>query len=314
MNKNVYVRDIILGQKLVDEPFSLRELEEKLSRQGKKYYNVVFGDKTGEVRGKVWTENIPKIEKGLKIGDIVYVTGEVQEYNAKPQLIAEKLTKALDFPPDEFLEVTSRDRKQMSEDLSIAIDGISNLHLKELATKIFKSELRDKIVNYPAAEYVHHGYVGGLLEHLWEMQQISKGFREIYKIDYDLLLVGILTHDIGKIEEYEFTGTAIVRTTDGMLIGHLNQGILIVDNLIKQIKDFPPDLRVKVLHMIISHNGSKELGSPMPPHTLEGLALFLLDKSSADMNMAVKDIERGLETGSDFTEYNRWLKSSMYLG
>jgi 3'-5' exoribonuclease len=315
MKKSVFIKGISLGQKLNSEPFALREFEEKISRQGKKYLNIKFADKTGEVRGKVWTENLKNCEEDLKVGDIVFVSGEVQEYNEKLQIMAEKLVKAKDFPLDEFLETTTRNRDLMIDDLNDAIENITNPSLQELAKKIFSGSNKDKLVNYPGGEYVHHGYVGGLLEHIWEMHRVSKGFAEIYpKIDDDLLLIGILTHDIGKIEEYEFTGTAIVRTKEGKLIGHLTQGVLLVEAIIKQIKGFPEELKLKVLHLIISHNGSKEAGSPVMPQTLEGLALFLLDKSSADMNMAIKQIERGADSASDFTDYNKWLKSSMYLG
>lgn len=313
--KEVFVKDVRIDQKVYNEPFSLRELEVKASRAGKTYYNIKLGDKTGEIRGKVWTENMSNVDSNLSIGDIVYVTGQIQEFNSNVQIIADSIRLAKDFPADEFLETTKRDRSNMASDLDDAFNNISNPYLKELALTVWNGELKDRMMNYPAGEYVHHGYVGGFLEHIWEMWQLAKSYINIYeKLDKDLVLVGILVHDIGKMEELEITGTSIERTFEGKLIAHLSMGLIYVEKLISKIENFPEILRAKVLHIIISHNGSVEFGSPVKIQTLEAYVVWLVDKSSADMNMATGQITKDLGISGLFSGYNKWLGTSMYQG
>ena len=196
MPKTISVSDLRIGNTLNNEAFALREFEQKVSRQGKTYYNVALSDKTGEVRGKVWSENMVNVAQGVVVGEIVAVTGEIQEYAGKPQIIIEKIAKVENMAPEEFLPVTSRDRSQMTNDLEEEIHKTINPYLKNLLEKFWNdSEFKDKFINYPAGMYVHHGYVGGLLEHVWEMWQLSQPYLKIYhKIDRDLYFTSLFLH------------------------------------------------------------------------------------------------------------------------
>ncbi len=314
MQKKNNITDLQLDQKLIDEPFALLELEKKLSKQQKPYFNIELGDKTGRIRAKAWTEAIPNIDTNAKNGDIVAITGKVQEYAGKPQIIVEKLEVVDDIAPEEFLVVTTRDRDQMMSDLSSEISKTKNPHLKKLLELFWNNdEYRDKFVNFPAAEYVHHGYVGGLIEHVWEMNELSKPYLKLYpNLDRDLLFTGIFFHDVGKLNELDIVGATIIRTNSGRLVAHIGQGLLFVDKLISQIPDFPEDLKNKVYHMILSHQGSLEHGSPVVPQLIESLVLSQIDDASASMNQAVKHIEKEYQTGNDFTDYHKWLKRSFY--
>ncbi|OGC52181.1 hypothetical protein A2982_01690 [candidate division WWE3 bacterium RIFCSPLOWO2_01_FULL_39_13] len=316
MNKTVSIADLKTDQKIAGEAFVLKEFETKQSRVGKSYYNLKLGDKTGDILGKVWTENLSNCERGLAIGDIISASGYIQEYAGKPQFIVESMKKLIDAAPEEFLPVTSRDRSRMKQDLEDEITKIKNPYLKKLLDAYWPNpDNRDKFTNFPAAEYVHHAYVGGLLEHTWEMLKLSKPFFEIYPgLDWNLFFTGLFFHDIGKLEEYDIVGAAIVRTTPGKLVGHITQGIVLLHEMIEEIPDFPKSLRDKLFHLIISHQGSLEYGSPVVPMTLEALILSFVDTNSADMNQAIKHIEKGLHTGEEFTEYHKWLKRSFYQG
>lgn len=312
--KSVYLKDIRVGMKVDKEPFVLQEYEVKNSKQGKQYYNVKFGDRTGELRGKVWGENMPNCDKDAKVGDIVSVTGTIQEYAGKPQIIVDSFVVANDFPVEEFLPTTSRNRESMIEFIDNAIRSVKNEYYRKLLLLFWDNpQFKDLYVNYPAAEYVHHGYVGGLLEHVWEMWKLTQPFFELYPmLDKDLLFTGLFFHDVGKIEELEIRGATIVRTKAGRLVAHIGQGLLIVDRLVQSIEDFPIDLRDKLYHLILSHQGELEYGSPVKPQMLEAIVLNMVDMNSANMNQATKHLENDRSTG-EFTDYHKWLKRSLLI-
>ena len=315
MKKTINITDLTIDQKIIDECFALNEFEKKISRQDKPYYNIVLSDKTGEIRGKLWSEGAEISDLNVNIGDIVCLSGTIQEYNGKPQIIVEKMIPCKDIAPEEFLPITSRDRSEMTATISDAIDATANPYLKKLLLAFWQdNNYKDRYVNFPAGEYVHHGYVGGLLEHVWEMWQLSQPYLQIYKVlDRDLFFTGLFFHDVGKIEELDIVGATIIRTTSGRLVAHIGQGLMILDRLItNSVPDMPQDLREKLYHMILSHQGELEMGSPIKPQTLEALVLSLVDKCGADMNQATKHIEKNINTGQEFTDYHKWLGRSFY--
>jgi 3'-5' exoribonuclease len=316
ITKNLSIKDLQINSKFNREYFVLRDLEKKSSRQDKSYYNFQIADKTGELRGKVWSENMPFVDADLRVGDIVVVSGEVQEYAGKPQIIATEIKKSSDMAPEEFMPVTSRDRSEMLAVLENEIKNIKNPYLKGLLNIFWNDQKwKDLYLNYPAGEYVHHAYVGGLLEHVYEMLELSRPFFRIYpNLNWDLFFCGLLLHDVGKLEEFEVQGATIVRTFDGKMLGHIVQGALIVDRIINKIDGFPSDLKTKLLHLILSHQGSLEFGSPVKPLMLESLILSYVDVNGAEMNQATKHIEKALDPGDNFTEYHKWLGRSLWIG
>src|SRR3990167_6951775 len=257
MAKTVTISELRVDQRLQDEAFSLKEFEKKISRQGKYYYNLLLGDKTGEIRGKLWSENVDSSLVSLTPGEIVSITGYLQEYAGKPQIIAEKISVVTNMAPEEFLPVTSRDRTKMRDDLESAMISVSNPHLKQILDLFWNNDAnRDSYLNFPAGMYVHHGYVGGLLEHVWEMWQLSQPYLKIYhKIDRDLYFTGLFLHDVGKLEELDIVGASIVMTKEGNLLGHISQGVLTIQKQIDEISNFPEDIKHKLFHMILSHQG-----------------------------------------------------------
>ncbi len=316
MAKTVTISELRVDQRLQDEAFSLKEFEKKVSRQGKYYYNILLGDKTGEIRGKLWSENVDSSLESLTAGEIVSISGFIQEYAGKPQIIVEKINIVTNMAPEEFLPVTSRDRSKMQEDLESAMNAVSNPYLKQIIDLFWKTDSnRDSYVNFPAGMYVHHGYVGGLLEHVWEMWQLSQPFLNIYaNLDKDLYFTGLFFHDVGKLEELNIVGATIVMTTEGSLNGHIAQGVLKVQSLIDQVPDFPTDLKSKLFHLILSHQGHLEYGSPVKPMMVEAMILSMVDSNSADMNQATKHIEKQVDTEDDFTDYHKQLGRSLYKG
>jgi 3'-5' exoribonuclease len=311
---NIQINELEIGKKIESCFYVLKEFEMKISRQDKPYYNVKLGDKTGEIRGKMFNLPANIKESDLRVGDIVVVDGMVQEYAGAPQLMVNDIAKASTAAPEDFLPVTSRDRATMIEAIEHEIDITTNPHLKSLLQNFWnKKEYKDKMVHFPAAEYVHHAYVGGLLEHVYEMNEMVKPFYKLYpNLDRDLLFTGLFFHDVGKLEELDIVGATIVRTAPGKLIAHIGQGLLLVDRLINEMHEFPELLKDKLFHLILSHQGELEFGSPIRPQMLEALVLSFVDNNSAFMNQAVKHIEKNLPSGEDFTDYHKWLGRSLW--
>ena len=169
------------------------------------------------------------------------------------------------------------------------------------------------IKNAPAAETIHHAYVGGYIEHINEMLDLAKATAKNYPdLDFEVLLVGVLLHDIGKTRELNVNHT-IYRTVEGYLLGHLSIGLIMVSDAIGKIKDFPDELRIKILHLIVSHHGKLEYGSPMLPMTREAHALCHIDDLSTKVNIADKYIAKNQESGQDFSDRHFALESKLYL-
>ena len=242
---NIQINELEIGKKIESCFYVLKEFEMKISRQDKPYYNVKLGDKTGEIRGKMFNLPANIKESDLRVGDIVVVDGMVQEYAGAPQLMVNDIAKASTAAPEDFLPVTSRDRATMIEAIEHEIDITTNPHLKSLLQNFWNNkEYKDKMVHFPAAEYVHHAYVGGLLEHVYEMNEMVKPFYKLYpNLDRDLLFTGLFFHDVGKLEELDIVGATIVRTAPGKLIAHIGQGLLLVDRLINEMHEFPELLK-----------------------------------------------------------------------
>ena len=316
MQNNIQIVDLEIGKNIEGCFYVLKEFERKISRQEKPYFNVKLGDKSGEIRGKLWSLPAGMTEQSLSVGDIVVVSGLIQEYNGAPQIMINSIEKATGAAPEDFLPITSRNRGDMAHALEVEIEKTQNPHLKKLLQTFWQNqELKDKFANFPAAEYVHHGYVGGLIEHVYEMNEMTKPFLSLYpNLDRDLLFAGLFFHDIGKLEELDIVGATFVRTTEGKLVAHIGQGLLMVDRMVTQIPDFPQLLRDKLYHLILSHQGELEFGSPIKPQMLEAMVLSFIDNNSAFMNQAVKHIEKNIHTGDHFTDYHKWLGRSLWQG
>lgn len=314
MNKTVSISDFNVNQKISQVPFALKELELKTSQQNKPYYNALIADKTGEIRARIFPESFSRVDTNASVGQIVLIDGAVSEYLGKLQLVIDSMRVTTEMAPEEFLPITSRDRSEMMEELMGEVEKIKDPNLKSLHEAFWGDQSnKDLFFNYPAAEMVHHAYVGGLLEHTWEMYTLSKPFIKLYpQLDWELLFTGLIFHDIGKLEELEIVGATISRTTSGKLVAHISQGLLIIDRMINSLPDFPEELRNKLFHLILSHQGKLEFGSPVQPQMLEAMVLSFVDVNSAELNQATKHIEKNLSNGDEFTERHKWLGRGIY--
>ncbi len=279
------------------------------------FLKLVLADATGNIEGRVW-DGACDVAGLFDEGDIVMVEGYVSEYNGLQINIVniEKYEDNVDLAL--FQQSTQKDRKEMVKRFNELIQSVEDTYLKKLLLSIFNDKNTYwAFINSPAAQRIHHAYIGGLLEHSLEVAQICELIASEYKdiINRDLLITGALLHDIGKIKEYNFSSISFEMTDIGKLIGHLVIGKEMVDEKIREIPDFPKELQLSISHMIISHHGEKQWGSPEVPKTIEAFALFHSDLLSARLNQFSGLLDKHTDSESPWTPWDKFLERSAYM-
>ncbi len=307
--KQIFISDLGKGQVVEGETFAIKFYKRTASRSNKPYVDLELADKTGAIRAKIWTDSLKNCEDS-KEGDIVKIKGVVEEFAGSLQIIINKLSVVKDYDLGDFLQKSENDSETMFLEIKEKVDLVKNPHLKKLLANILEDEKFVKKFKEAAAAYrVHHAYVGGLLEHIIECLSLSEAVVEKYpKLNKDLLIAGIILHDIGKVYEYKIS-TTITFSTEGKLLGHIFIGAELVKN--KAPKDIPEALLNEILHIILSHHGEEAFGSPVRPMTPEAVTVHALDLASKDIHMAYIAIHQGILT-QDFTPYHRQLGTELY--
>jgi len=315
--KERFVRDLSIGDRVVD--FFLvrrKELEWFRDRTRGQFLTLVLMDRTGEILARVW-EKGPTLAETFDEGDVVKVRGVVQEYQGRRQLIVERLRPAQpeEFVWEDFLPSTERDVEAMWRTVEEAIEGLENPHLQALCRAIFGDEaFVERFKRAPAARRVHHAYLGGLLEHVAELLVMARTLCRLYpEVDSDLLTAGILLHDIGKVQEFDYQ-REIAYSDAGRLLGHILLGDEMLMAHIARLDGFPEELALRLRHMVVSHHGRYEWGSPRRPKTLEACALHQLDNLVAQVNRFRQLILHRPDLTKPWTEYDTLLRRYLYVG
>jgi 3'-5' exoribonuclease len=292
----------------VSAVFLLKEKSLAQSKVGKKYLTLTLSDRRGDIEGKLWDE-AEIVDGQLERMMPVHVEGVVTVYRERPQITVRTI-RMLQWTEDLASRLVPTSRFEVGElltGLDRVLATLSDPHLKALAETIRRDEvLMTRFSAVPAAKMMHHAYLRGLLEHTLSMLQIAAFAADHYGrmfpglVDRDLLLVGTLLHDVGKIREYRFE-RGIDITTEGRLVGHLVLGIELLDGLLAKLPDFPTELAQRLKHLIVSHHGDPEKGAPVSPITLEALLLHLVDYMDSQVNGVATLL---LQAGED--EYTAW--------
>ncbi|MCX5831858.1 MAG: HD domain-containing protein [Deltaproteobacteria bacterium] len=311
--KNIYIRDIKSGDKVGDY-FLVAEKNLAFSQKGAPYLNVRLKDKTGELDGKIW-DNAREWDKAFKKGDIVRIEARSANYKNVIQLSIMELKKAADedITLSDYLPAARRDGGEMLAELMIIVESVDNPHLKALLNAFFRDEeIADLFKRAPAAKGFHHIYLGGLLEHTLSVARLLDLACAQYEgIDRDLLLTGGILHDIGKIYELSY-GRTVDYTDEGRLVGHIVMGAEMVDKRIAALEDFPAHLALKLRHVMLSHHGDLEYGSPKRPKTVEALIVHFMDDLDAKVNAFQEFIAAAPDDESGWTPYHRLLERFIY--
>ena len=276
--KETYVRDLQPNQVVVSS-FLVQSKELRVKKTGESYLALALSDKTGAVDAKMW-DNVEQVESTFEREDFVKIKGAVQVYRNKPQVTVHRLRRLEERDVDlaDYFPRSARDPEEMWEELQQVVAAVGNVWLKELLTRILSDpDIAVRLKLAPAAKTMHHAYLGGLLEHVLSLCRLTKLVVQHYtEIDQDLVLTGVVLHDLGKIYELSYT-RAFGYTTEGQLLGHMIQELEIVHRALAGMPDFPRPLQVLVEHLIISHHGQYEFGSPKLPMFPEALLLHYID-------------------------------------
>lgn len=293
----------------VSDVYLVKTKNAALTKNGKEYLNITLQDKTGVADAKVWEPNSPGIND-FDVMDYVYVEGNVTVYNGVNQLSIQRLSVAKEgeYEPKDYLPTSGRDILDMRKELEADIQSVKDPNLKRLLSLLFleDSDFYREFSVHSAAKSVHHGYVGGLMEHTLSVASICSYFGSHYPdLNRDLLLTAALCHDIGKVREL----TAFPRndySDEGQLIGHIVIGYEMLMQVIRQIPDFPETLAAELGHCILSHHGELEYGSPKRPALMEAMALAFADNVDAKLQ-TMREALSGAEKSGRANENGGWI-------
>jgi 3'-5' exoribonuclease len=302
----IFVNQLQRGQ-AVETTFLVREKTLAKTKAGLPYLSLRLGDRTGEIEGRIW-ENVQEFSPLFEKDDFIKVRADVDEFQGALQLRISKLRRLDESEVflEEFLPQTSQDIEAMLKDLKAVCQGVQNPFLRTLLELFLTDEsFLAKFKLAPAAKTLHHVYLGGLLEHTHALVQLILLVGPRYRgVNMDLLITGGILHDIGKIDELSFH-RSFDYTDAGRLVGHILLTAERVEKKIQEIPDFPEPLAMQLKHILLSHHGEYDFGSPRRPKTLEALLLHHLDDLDAKMNGFWTWIEKEKDLPSRWTSFHR---------
>ena len=314
------IKQLREGTQVHKQFFRVRSVETRTTKAGKPFLSLILGDKSGTLKARVWSDILDKCPGPFVPGDDVAVQGKVEVYQGEPQLIVKYIktvntlqSKDLqDYDPELLDLATPYDREQMWQELRELAATEINPPLRDLVLNLLDRN-RDALLVCPAARMYHHPYLGGLLEHTWGVARNTLRSLTVYAdLNQDLALAGAILHDLGKIKEIA-NPAAPELTVPGQLLGHIVLGWEMVREEARALAFSDPNLLVQLEHIILSHHGAVEFGSPVPPKTREALLVYFLDDLDAKLKMMGQHLESDTGEG-DFTSYHRRLERSLYKG
>ena len=292
--------------------------ELRAGRSGSELLFLSLQDATGQVIAKVMSD-VDRYKQEFDAGEFVRVEGRASNYNGRVELVLSTIRRVNPdqdrregFREEDAVLSAPRPIDEMWAELEGHLQGVKNNHIRVLLNRIV-ADHQEQLRVWPAAQVIHHAYRGGFLEHITKMAEVGRSVSQAYGADWDLVLAGIILHDIGKLQELGYEGGAGSYTRDGNLVGHIALGIVMVREAINGISGFPDDLRSQIEHLIASHHGVREHGSPVEPKTVEAFILASIDELDARLNQVRKAIAED-PGDEEFTAWNKRLGRVFYKG
>jgi 3'-5' exoribonuclease len=285
--------------------YLIKEKRTGTTRNGNAFLGLMLSDQSGSIDAKIW-DRAEKFGSLFSEGDIVHIEGETESYRNQLQVRINSLRPCEeDVDPSLFIESSPFDPSEMMASLKEILQTVKDIHLRRIIDKFLDDKtFTARFRKAPAAKNFHHSYISGLLEHTLSVCRLSVEVAKLYPhMDRDLLVTSAYLHDIGKTRELSFK-VKIDYTDEGRLLGHLVLGAEMIDEKIKKLKGFPYDLSVRLKHVVLSHHGQYEFGSPKRPKFLEAVTLHMLDDMDAKINGLGLYMERDRSDGS-WTDFNR---------
>jgi 3'-5' exoribonuclease len=302
--KSPYVSELQPNQ-IVTATLLVQHKDVRQKKTGEPYLSLTLGDRTGDVDARMW-DNAAEVMDTFDRDDFLKVRGLLQVHQGRLQLTVHKLQKQSPETVDQtdFFPASTRDPEEMFGELKGVVAGINNPCLRALLEGFFNdSDIARRYKIAPAAKSVHHAFLGGLLEHVLSMCSVAKLLGAHYRdVDMDLLLAGVMLHDVGKIHELTYD-RSFGYSTEGQLLGHIVIGTRMIDDKIRAVPGFPERLRTLLQHMILSHHGELEFGSPKVPLFPEALLLHHIDNMDSKMECMRAFVEKDRLVDGCWTTY-----------
>jgi 3'-5' exoribonuclease len=311
-----FINQIEPGE-VIDGIYMVKDPILRSTTRGDLYIAMFLGDRTGQLNGRMW-QATEEIYKALPKPGLIHIQGRSELYQNNLQIVVNSVSvvDASKVDLEDFLARTDKDTDKMFEEVKKIVGGIKNPQLKALVGEFLAdAELMEKFRNSPAAVKIHHDYLGGLLEHTHNMLRVAMAILPLYpQVQADLVLAGIFLHDMGKTEELSYE-MAFSYTDSGQLIGHIAQTLIMVNKKADALKDKGASIDKQILdalgHIILSHHGEYEFGSPKLPATPEAFMVYYIDDLDAKVSQVTIAIEN--EPGeSDWTAWKSALQTRLY--
>jgi 3'-5' exoribonuclease len=310
--KSPFVSDLKPNQ-VITTTFLVHGKDVRQKKSGEPYLSLLLGDRTGDVDAKMW-DNVAEVMETFERDDFVKVKGLLQVFQNRLQLTIHKMSRVLDGDVNfaDYFPASQRDPEEMFAELRGIVAGIGNPQLRALLDAFMDDAPLARMYRIaPAAKHVHHAYLGGLIEHVLSLCNLARMMAAHYSyIDIDLLLTGVILHDIGKVAELTYD-RSFGYSSEGQLVGHIAIGLRFLHEKLQRLPDFPPKLRVLVEHMILSHHGELEYGSPKLPQFPEALLLHHLDNLDSKMECMRALVAKDRLVDGCWTSYNASLERSV---
>jgi 3'-5' exoribonuclease len=309
-----YVNDIKENEQ-VDSLFLVKEKFSGVTKTGNAYLKLKLVDRSGEIEGRIWTL-AETFAESFEKDDFVHVIGKAVSFQEHLQLNITHIGKVgeEEILFSDFFPSAEKDVDEMFQSLLDISQQIKNPHLSRLLQLFWEDESFTKRFKMaPASKWLHHNYLGGLLEHTLSLVQlVLKNVGHYNALNLDLLLTGSILHDLGKVDELTYQ-RSFDYSDEGRLLGHIILGIEKMEDKIRQLPDFPKDLSTLLKHLLLSHHGQYIWGSPKRPMTLEAVMLHYLDDMDAKMNGIQQFIKKRVPDGSKWSAYHRTFEQYFYI-
>ncbi len=305
----------------IEEIYLVTEKQLRANRNGNLYLQLELRDRTGAITGRLWNAG-EHLFRSFEESDFLRIKGKVQLFQGALQMILSQLERVTDQDVDlaDFLPHTEHDVSKLYERLRGVLMRLDNHHLRALVECfLMDDEFVQAFCKVPAGIRNHHAYLGGLLEHVVSLLDAADRVLPLYpQVDRDLLLTGIFLHDVGKVRELSY-GRVFSYTDPGQLVGHLVIGVEMLNEKVVRVPEltgepFPAELLLRLKHMILSHHGTYEFGSPRLPMTPEAIALHYLDNLDAKVHSFTRDIREDRNQASAWTPFNQALQRRLFKG
>jgi 3'-5' exoribonuclease len=298
----------------VDETYLVSSKQVSTAKNGVVYLSLKLVDKTGEIDGRLW-DNAEETAGKFERDDFVRIKGIVANYQGSLQVKMKGLEKVNDSQVDmsNFLQSSPRDPEEMTRELQAIAAGLANAHLRQFMNAFLEDKtFMEAFKRAPAARSLHHNTIGGLMEHILELVSLCRDIAKHFPgVDTDLLAVGAFIHDIGKVRELGVR-KSIEYTTEGRLIGHISLGYEMLVDKVRTIPGFPPELTMLLKHIMLSHHGEYEFGSPKRPKIQEAIIIHYLDDLSAKISNFQATLKKENVGEGEWTSYSKMHDRYLY--